>query len=334
MRMRVLVTGSSGHLGEAMVRTLRSAGDHAIGLDVLPSEYTDLVGSITDVELMQRAVDGVDAVLHTATLHKPHVATHTRQAFVDTNITGTLTILEAAVRAKVSAVVFTSTTSAFGRALSAPPGRPASWITEAVSPIPKNIYGATKAAAEDLCELFHRDHGLPCLVLRTSRFFPEQDDDPAARARFDPDNLKANEFLYRRVALDDVVAAHRIAIGRAPILGFGRYIISATTPFAPRDAAELGIDAAAVIRRRFPEVDRIWGARGWTLPTTLDRVYDNGRARRDLAWRPEIDFVRVMERVRDGQEVLGPLAATVGVKGYHVTRGRECVDVTEPVDES
>lgn len=299
------------------MRTLRAAGDDAIGVDVLPSAHTDLVGSITDHALVRRAIEGADAVIHTATLHKPHVATHPRQAFVDTNITGTLTLLEAAVRAKLSAFLFTSTTSAFGRALSAPAGEPASWITEAVTPIPKNIYGATKVAAEDLCELFHRDHGLACLVLRTSRFFPEDDDDPAARARFEPDNLKANEFLHRRVALDDVVAAHRVALDRAPSLGFGRYIISATTPFTPDDAAALGLDAAAVIRRRFPDAEALWRERGWTLPATLDRVYDNACARRDLGWHPEVDFGRVLERVRDGEAVLGPLAAVVGAKGYH-----------------
>jgi UDP-glucose 4-epimerase len=60
---------------------------------------------------------GVGAVVHTATLHKPHVDTHSRQAFVDTNITGTLNLLEEAMRVGVRAFVFTSTTSVFGRAL-------------------------------------------------------------------------------------------------------------------------------------------------------------------------------------------------------------------------
>ena len=109
-----------------------------------------------------RAVAGVEAVLHAATLHKPHVGTHTRQDFVDTNVTGTLTLLEEAVAAGVGRFVFTSTTSAFGRALTPPPGAPAAWITEDVTPVPRNIYGVTKVAAEDLCELVHRDHGLPC----------------------------------------------------------------------------------------------------------------------------------------------------------------------------
>ena len=79
---------------------------------------------------------GVTAVIHSATLHKPHVATHSRQAFVDANIAGTLTLLEAALAAGVSAFVYTSTTSAFGSALSPAPGQPAAWITEDVAPVP------------------------------------------------------------------------------------------------------------------------------------------------------------------------------------------------------
>src|SRR5205085_8183048 len=133
---------------------------------------------------VRRCMKGVTTVLHAATLHKPHVATHSRQDFVDVNISGTLNLLEEAAAAGVTAFVYTSTTSVFGDALVPPPGEPAAWITEDVTPIPKNIYGVTKAAAEDLCQLFRRNHGLPCVVLRASRFFPEADDDPAARSAF------------------------------------------------------------------------------------------------------------------------------------------------------
>ena len=102
-------------------------------------------------------------------------------------------------------------------------------------PVPRNIYGATKTAAEDLCELISRDHGLPCLVLRTSRFFPEADDRDDVRAAYDDLNVKVNELLYRRVDIEDVVSAHQLALERAPAIGFGRYIISATTPFTRDD---------------------------------------------------------------------------------------------------
>ena len=93
-----------------------------------------------------------------------------------------------------------------------------------------NVYGLTKTAAEDLCKLFHRNHGLACLVLRTSRFFPEEDDRKETRQSYDDSNVKANEFLYRRVDIEDVVSAHLLALEKASSIGFGRYIITATTP--------------------------------------------------------------------------------------------------------
>ncbi len=247
--MSILVTGSSGHLGEALLRTLRAEGRAAVGLDIAPGLFTDVVGSVADRDCVVRAVRGARAVLHAATLHKPHVATHGREAFVETNVRGTLVLLEEAARAGVESFVLTSTTSAFGDALKAPPGEPAAWIDETVASVPKNIYGVTKTAAEDLCRLFWRNERLPCVVLRTSRFFPEADDDQDARAAFAPDNLKTNEFLHRRVAIEDVVDAHLMAAERAPAIGFGLYVISATTPFRRGDAARLRSDAIAVARR-------------------------------------------------------------------------------------
>jgi UDP-glucose 4-epimerase len=237
---------------------------------------------------------------------------------VDTNITGTLTLLEAAVRTGVDRFVFTSTTSAFGRALKPADGEPAAWITEDVVPRPRNIYGATKVAAEDLCELVHRDHGLPVIVLRTSRFFPEGDDDDARRGAFDDANLKVLELLYRRADLEDVATAHIHALQRAPQLGFGRYIVSATTPFERSDTAQLRTDAAAVIARRTdPRAADVFAARGWSMPTDIERVYANERARTDLGWDPRYTFDAAIAALAAGRDSRSELALTVGVKGYH-----------------
>jgi UDP-glucose 4-epimerase len=315
--MRVLITGSSGHLGEALVRTLRERGDDVIGFDVAPSQFTTDVATLVDRDAVRRAMAGVDAVIHTATLHKPHVATHSRQAFVDTNITGTLNLLEEATAARVRRFVFTSTTSVFGAALSPMPEAPAVWVTEDVRPIPKNIYGVTKVAAEDLCELFHRRAGLACIVLRTSRFFPEEDDDRAARDVYDDANLKANEMLFRRVDIEDVVQAHLLAAQHAPRLGFRKYIISATPPFSPADLGALRRDAPAVVRRLVPAFETEFARRQWRMFPTIDRVYVNERARNELGWRPVYDFACVLERLRAGQDPRSALARTVGVKGYH-----------------
>jgi UDP-glucose 4-epimerase len=315
--MRILVTGSSGHLGDALVRVLTGAGDEVVGLDVLDAPQTDVVGSIADRAVVRQVLEGVEAVVHVATLHKPHVGTHVRQEFVDTNVTGTLVLLEEAVAAGVGRFVFTSTTSAFGRALVPPPGAPAAWVTEDVVPVPRNVYGVTKVAAEDLCELVHRDHGLPCLVLRTARFFPEADDREDVRAAYDDLNAKVNELLYRRVDLEDVVSACRCALARAPELGFGRYIVSATTPFTPDDLAALRADARAVVRRRFPELDVIYAQRSWHMFESIERVYVNARARRDLRWSPRHDFGSALERLRAGEDPRSALALAVGAKGYH-----------------
>jgi UDP-glucose 4-epimerase len=314
--MKVLVTGSAGHLGEALVRSLKGSRE-VVGLDILASSFTSHVGSIVDRAVVQRHMADVHTVFHAATLHKPHVATHGRQDFIDTNITGTLNLLEEAVAAGVRCFIFTSTTSVFGDALIPPPSAPAAWVTEEVTPVPKNIYGVTKAAAEDLCQLFHRNQALPCVVLRTSRFFPEEDDSPMVRAVYADANIKANEFLHRRVDIEDVVSAHLAAAERAPALGFGKYIISASTPFRPEDLAGLRADAPSVVRRRVPDYEAEYARRGWSMSPVIDRVYVNDRARRELGWQPRHDFGAIVARLRAGDDSRSRLAREIGAKGYH-----------------
>lgn len=317
--MTILVTGSAGHLGEAIIRTLRGRGTPARGVDLKPSPFTDAEGSIVDSGFVRAQMDGVAALIHTATLHKPHVATHPKRAFVDTNVTGTLNLLESATAAGVESFVFTSTTSAFGSQLRPEAGQAAVWVTEELPPVPKNIYGTTKLMAENLCELFFRERGLPVVVLRTSRFFPEDDDDPAMRSAYSLDNAQANELLYRRLDIADAVSAHLLAVERAPKLGFGSYIVSATTPFEPRHLAALSRDAAGVVRELYPDCAQVYAAHGWRLFPEIDRVYVNARARRELGWHPEFDFAHVLRSLRDGSDFRSILARVVGAKGYHDT---------------
>lgn len=321
--MKVLVTGSAGHLGEALVRTLKNMNQEVVGTDLIHSDFTNRVGSITDREHVKQCMVGIDVVLHTATLHKPHVATHSRQAFIDTNITGTLNLLEEAAVAKVSSFIFTSTTSVFGDALTPAADAPAAWITEEVAPIPKNIYGVTKIAAENLCELFYRNQRLPCIILRTSRFFPEEDDRAEVRQAYEDRNIKVNEFLYRRVDLEDVVSAHLLAIEKAPVIGFTRYIISATTPFTRADLHDLRMDAPSVLKRRAPEYEAVYAHLGWKMFPTIDRVYINDRARDELGWNPRYTFSTILDRLKVNEDPKSPLSRLVGSKGYHTTRFAE-----------
>jgi UDP-glucose 4-epimerase len=320
---RVLVTGSAGHLGEGLVRVLRERQSEVVGLDILESGFTTHVGSILDRDFVRRCLHGVDCVIHAATLHKPHMATHSRHAFVETNIAGTLTVLEAALESGVASFVYSSTTSVFGAALRPADGQPSARIDEDVEPIPRNIYGVTKKAAEDLCEMFFRTRGLPCIVLRTARFFPEVDDDAESRRQYDDLNLKVNEYLFRRLDLADAVDAHLLAAERAPTIGFGRYIVSATTPFERQHLRQLRADAPGVVRGLFPEYEEVYRPRAWRMLPGIDRVYVNARARRELGWKPRFDFQHVLDRVRRGEDVFSPLARTVGSKGYHAQKFEE-----------
>lgn len=315
--MKALVTGSAGHLGEALVRTLKEMNYEVIGLDVLASPFTTHQGSVADAGFVKGLLKEVSTVFHTATLHKPHVATHSEQDFIDTNITGTLNLLQAAIENGVKKFIFTSTTSVFGDALVPPAGMPAAWITEEIHPVPKNIYGVTKTAAEDLCQLYHRNHGLACLVLRTSRFFPEEDDLKHMEEAYTSDNLKTNEMLFRRVELEDAVTAHLLAAERAAEIGFGRYIISATSPFSEEDLAGLRMNTPELVKKYFPDYEEVFEHRNWKMLPQIDRVYVNQKARAELGWEPKYDFRYVLDRLKMGKSIKSELAGAVGIKGYH-----------------
>lgn len=315
--MKILVTGSSGHLGEALIRLLEKRGIGYVGVDIKKSGFTTKVGSITNRDFVKECMNGITDIIHSATLHKPHIATHSHQDFIDTNITGTLNLLEEANLQGINSFIYTSTTSTFGDILTPPKNEPSIWVTEDLKPIPKNIYGVTKVAAEDLCYLFYRNYKLPCLILKTSRFFPEEDDKKINRELYPDDNLKINEYLYRRVDIEDAAIAHLLAVEKASEIGFGKYIISATTPFSKEDLTELRNNASNVVERLFPEYKEIYKLKNWKMVTEIDRVYVNKKALNELGWEPKYDFKYMLESIKQRRDFRSNLSKEVGSKGYH-----------------
>ncbi|MFL5347788.1 MAG: NAD-dependent epimerase/dehydratase family protein [Hyalangium sp.] len=276
--MRVLVTGSSGQLGREVCRQLSEA--HTVtGLDAVPGPFTQVLGLVEDRALVFEQVSRVDAVVHVASLHAPHRDQLPKARFVDVNVQGALHLLEAAVAHGCRRFVYTSTTSVYGRAME-PRGESAVWVTEELTPEPRDIYDVTKLAAEQLCRLIHQEHGLPVIILRTSRFYPQ------------PYEVLAIHRLHRGLDVRDCAEAHRLAL-ESPV-PFGLYNVSARSPFQREDLVALWHDAAGVIQRRAPEVAELLARRAIALPSRLDRVYVIGRAEAELGFHPRFNALEFL----------------------------------------
>src|SRR5436190_2718955 len=303
--MNILMTGSSGWLGQHLVPRLKRGGHTVIGLDPVVGPHTDIVGTVADRDTVRKAIRDhrIQGIVHAGALHKPHVATHDATRFIETNIQGTLNLLQeaAAPGSTVDRFVFTSTTSLMIsqqiREAHKRGADQAFWIDEEMGTLePRNIYGVSKLSAEHLCRMVHDASGLPIVILRTARFFPEEDDMAQEIIQSGP-NTKAIEFLFRRLTVQDAASAHIAALDRAPQIGFDTFIISALTPFSPEDCEQLMEYAPLVVHRYFPRYREIYARRGWTMFDYIDRVYDSNKAMRRMGFVCQTDFGDILTQL-------------------------------------
>ncbi len=233
--MKVLLTGSSGRIGSAVARFLSNKVE-IVSIDNRPGPLTTSLVDIREKEKIFASVKEVDAVIHCAALLTPHIGLFSESDFWQVNVKGTENLLEACLKYNVKRFVFTSTTSAYGDALTHP--KEAVWVTEELLPHPRDIYDETKIAAEKLC-LEASKNGLSCISLRMSRCFPERED------------LMAIYRLYRGVHESDVARAHELALFSS-IQGYEMFNISCQSPFSREEVEELKENADNVILRHFP----------------------------------------------------------------------------------
>jgi nucleoside-diphosphate-sugar epimerase len=265
--MRVLVTGAGGLIGSGVAARL--AKDHdVIGLDLKAGSHVQLLSDCLEVAEWRHRVGPVDAIVHVAALHAPHVGQSSSDDFRRANVEATSRLLDFAASVNATSFVLTSTTSLYGHALE-PEGQ-AVWVDDHLEPQPRDIYDETKLEAERL--IASAGGAMTVTSLRMSRCFPE------------PAESMAWYRLYRGVDRRDVAEAHALALGRSGPPA--TYVISAATPFRREDCDRLLTNASVVIEQRRPGLTDRMAAKGWQAPNSIDRVYDCGLAVRELGYVP------------------------------------------------
>lgn len=293
--MRIAVTGSAGFIGSRVVSRLRQAGHEVVGMDAVSTSHpVQLQGDIRDVGLLKRLLKGAEVVVHIAGYHRPYLASDLidEAEMVSVNVEGTLALFEAAEAVGTRRVVLTSTTAVYGNARTSatePSGRAVPrLITEATTPKPASAYGVSKLAAERVAAFYSQHRSFDVLVLRPSRFFPDTDVD--ALAGLDTRNIKANEFLYRRVDVRDLVEAFVLATTQVAGIGYRVFLISSKTPLVSLDPTALLEEAENAIAQQFPTAPSAYEHKGWRLPKSIEWIYDSTRAQKRLGFSPLYNF--------------------------------------------
>lgn len=290
---KALVTGSSGRIGSSIVDVLKKDYD-VVGLDLIPSKSTHVIGSILNENLMSDLLSKCDLVIHVAARHAPHVRKISEEEFSRVNVEGTKLIANLCLKFEIEKLVFTSTTALYGYSNQVE-GK-ASWITEMTDPKPKTIYHRTKLEAEKYLESFTKENNLKVIVIRMSRCFPE------------PGNLMAIYRLHRGIDRRDVASAHKLALEFEQIEKFDKFIISGVTPFNESDCELLLTDPEEVVRKREPSLAKVFNSLKLNYPDVIDRVYDSTKAQDVLGWKQDFSYTEVIKQIKENSsEVLMPI---------------------------
>lgn len=297
--MKILITGADGFIGSHLTEALVRAGhdvkafvlynsfnswgwlDHC-GADV-KGRFEVFAGDIRDPNGVREAVAGCDIVLHLAALIAIPYSYHSPDTYVDTNIKGTLNVLQAARAAGVRRVVHTSTSEVYGTARFVP-------ITESHPLQGQSPYSATKIAADQLAYSFHAAFGLPVVIARPfNTYGPRQ----SARAVIPTiiTQLAAGkrqirlgavtptrDFNFVRDTVRGFIAAASSDKGLGEVVNFGSNFEISVGDTAALIAEAMGVSIDIVtdearLRPENSEVERLWA--------------DNSKARELFGWEPE-----------------------------------------------
>ncbi len=184
MASRILLTGGSGDLGTMLSQQIIEQGDIPVILDVAPPQDETIAfiqGSITERDIVAKAMQHIDMVIHIAAWHGVHESSKTADEFYDLNVTGTYNMIEAAAKACVKKFIFISSTS----------------ISK-----PYSLYGHTKILGEEMMTAYADRHNMDIVTLRPRAFIPSWN------RQIYPDYLSWAKWFWRgAVHIDDVAQA-------------------------------------------------------------------------------------------------------------------------------
>src|SRR6185437_8320301 len=297
---RILVTGADGFIGSHLAEMLCAEGAHvralclynSLGhwgwLDDSPhrSEMELIAGDIRDPELVRTLVTNINVVFHLAALIAIPFSYRAPDSYVQTNVTGTLNLLQASRAARVGRFIQTSTSEVYGTARYVP-------IDEAHPLQPQSPYSASKIAADALAMSFHSAFGLPLTIGRPfNTFGPRQ----SARAVIPTiigqiaagertirlgDLSPTRDFNYVADTCDGLIALAKsdAAIGETVIIGANREISIGDTFALIRELMHSNVEFVSDEQRLRPansEVFRLWcdntkihSLTGWTPAWSL-----------------------------------------------------------------
>lgn len=216
---RVIVTGGSGFLGSHMIPALQKSGYEVLNIDIREAKYIEVetvIADILDTEKMKEVIKNADAVLHLAGLIEAGESVKDPQKFVDVNISGTVSVLEAMRENDVKTILFSSSAAVYGEPKNIP-------ITEDDPTMPINPYGMTKLAMEGLISSYVQAHKFTGVALRYFNLYgPKEHHEPESHAM--PRFIKqiyegkevtvygSGEHLRDYIHVNDIAVAHLAAL--------------------------------------------------------------------------------------------------------------------------
>ncbi len=324
--VRVLVTGADGFIGSHLTERLARDGafvtamslynsfDSHGWLDDLPAGLSDNLslvrGDVRDPSFVRNVVSGQDIVFHLAALIAIPYSYVAARSYVETNVLGTLNVLEASRDAAPKRIVVTSTSEVYGTAQTMP-------IAESHPLHGQSPYSATKIGADMLAEAYARSFGLPVVILRPfNTFGPRQSEraviptiirqalDPACRVLKLGDTTTLRDFTF----VEDTVAAFQ-AVAEAPSIDYGRpYNAGSGTAVSVADVIALISDltgnhkpaehedqrfrpANSEVRALIADSRQLTADTGWRAETALRE----GLAHTIAWWQSRFDHSKVRE---------------------------------------